>query len=295
MVFQLLGSESLAPSIFEDAGGSYLRQILKEPAPKFLVLPPEIRIPIYKRVIIGHGRIRVVRYSCVCIWVGSRHSADRAAILDDLHSAIRRTARQVYTEAVTILYGDNKFYFACLKDFEKFTNGIGSVNAASLQHVDAEYNAPNCSLPLFWFFQTQAAVSSSPGLTYFSAMFTVRRGQPVISHFKDLLICMKLLLQTHPRLTKLVMRRLRNSFLPQQRPASFQLVLVNEDYKLNCEASSKPSMDINGFSTELNDEVPQGVLIDIDVELAILEKPREGWWPINAQSIFHFVSQVCFV
>jgi hypothetical protein len=294
MAFQLLGPESLAASIFEDAGGSYLRQILKEPTPKFLVLPPEIRIQIYKNLLIGHGQVRVLRYPCVCIWVGCRHSADRAAILDDLHSAILRTARQVYAEAVTILYGDNKFYFACPKDFEKFTNEIGSVNAASLRHVDAEYNAPNRSLHLFWFFQTQAAVSSSPGLAYFSAMFTVRWGHPVISHFKDLLTCMKLLLQTHPRLTKLVMRRLRNHFPPEQRSASFQLVLVNEDYKLNCEASYKPSMDINGFSTELNDEVPQDVLVDVDVELAVLEMPREGRWPINAQSIFHFVSQVCF-
>jgi hypothetical protein len=83
-----------------------------------------------------------------------------------------------------------------------------------------------------------------------------------------------------------------NHLMPGQPSVSFQLVLATEDYKLNCEASSKFSPDISGSSTGLNGEFLQDVLVDIAVELANLEKPRERRGQISAQSISQFSSHV---
>jgi hypothetical protein len=78
------------------------------------------------------------------------------------------------------------------------------------------------------------------------------------------------LLQTHPRLKKLV-------FCGEVRV--FTMVLVSEEYEL------KPKR-AEGDLTERDPEFGDEVFVDIDAELAILRRPRETPWQLCLDSIF---------
>lgn len=64
--------------------------------PRFMELPPELRINIYEALLVDH-----------------RARDERGWLLgnDDckLHTAVLRTSKQIYSEARPVLYGKNKF------------------------------------------------------------------------------------------------------------------------------------------------------------------------------------------
>jgi hypothetical protein len=122
------------------------------------------------------------------------------------------------------------------------------MNAASLRNIGADHSAIDSSIHHFWFFHTQTAVSSSPGLTEFSANFVVRWNYRTPSIITDALICMNLLLQTHPRLKKLVLRRQLSHHEAEHGMDIFTLVLVPDDYELTVGRFFDGAVD--GYSTE---------------------------------------------
>ena len=312
MALQLPGPNSTTAAIFESRGDSYVGKTLLrspvQPIPiervengneaanllSFLEFPPEIRVDIYKLLLVSHSSISFFqRYdhttgaSCGCcgdLPLSPLRRARKAGVPPDIHTQILHTCRQVHAETASILYRDNKFLFPCPKDLERFSRDIRSVNAASLRNISADHSAFDCSIHYFWFFHTQTAVSSTPGLAEFSANFVVRWNHRTPSLFMDALVCMNLILQTHPRLRKLVLRRQLVHVEPTRNTDIITLVLVSENYKLK--PGRRFEVAVNGCPTELNHESRDEILVDIDAELAILRKPRERPWQVGAGSIF---------
>jgi 2EXR family len=301
----------MAATIFEQSGDWYLsKNLMPRPAEKFQVdrfnndngmatvrsflsLPPEIRVDIYKLLLVSNSTISFQHYDYKCGFtcgcngdfpLAPLRRAQGAGVLNDIHPKILRTCRQVHAEAASILYRDNRFRFACPKDFERFSHDIMPVNAASLRNIGADHSTIDSDIHHFWFFHTQTAVSSTPSLAKFSATFAVQWHSHTPSFFMDALVCMNLLLQTHPRLKRLVLRRQLVHRDPAHGTDIFTLVLVSDDYELKARRCFKAEIDRN--STERNCEIINEAFVDIDAELAILRKPRETPWQIGAGSIF---------
>jgi len=61
--------------------------------------------------------------------------------LKSMHPQFIRTCRQIHAEAVSMLYGDNRFHFPCPSNLQRFCRNVGPVNAASFRNFEAGYNA----------------------------------------------------------------------------------------------------------------------------------------------------------
>lgn len=70
---------------------------------RFFAFPAEIRLMIYSELLVQHGPINFPWFSRLC--------PDTV----DLCPALLRASRQVYHEAISILYSKNCFHFSCLK------------------------------------------------------------------------------------------------------------------------------------------------------------------------------------
>lgn len=89
-------------------------------APSFLLLPPELRVQIYRRLLCHSLPIQLEQCITSMDWInintdnktlsGSESKADGHL---PLRSAILRTCRTIYSEAMPILYGENTFRCSC--------------------------------------------------------------------------------------------------------------------------------------------------------------------------------------
>ena len=309
MVFRRLGPDSAAAAIFQHSAGDSSQgedfssclaqtgsiQCVKKDGGaakvllSFLDLPAEIRMDIYKLLLVSSSTISFFQpydpqrgQSCSCRGDLPLAPLRRTGGVSDIHLQILRTCRQVQAEATSILYGDNRYSFPCPKDLERFSRDIRSTNAASLRNISADHSNIDCSVHDFWFFHTQTALSATPGLAEFSADFAVRWNARTPSFFVDALVCMNLVLQTHPRLKKLVLRRPSLHAWQSQNRDIFTLVLVCHDYKLKSGTCFEVAFD--GYQYQRDGEVKAEDFIDIEAELAILRKLRPG--QIGAGSVF---------
>ena len=165
MAFQLLGSESAAAAIFEFAGDSYWGKTFARPlcevipiVPRgkynggatrlsFLHLPPEIRIDIYKLSFISHSTINFCQHYnhrpgllCRCDETALNTPLRKFSSFKDVHPQFICTCRQIHAEAVSMLYGDNRFHLPCPNNLQRFCRNVGPVNAASLRNFEADYS-----------------------------------------------------------------------------------------------------------------------------------------------------------
>ena len=92
-------------------------------SPGFLRLPPEIRIAIYRELLIQ--RTQFLPMFCSCYSQRERSRKDQGSI----HPSILRTCKLVAAEAVPILYRENGFRIRC-KIHEPVTTGFNSINRA---------------------------------------------------------------------------------------------------------------------------------------------------------------------
>ena len=93
----------------------------KSPIPEstLLKLPAEIRLMILRLVLVSEWEIHNPQNL-----IGQRKSpmAAHSRQIEGIDSAILRTCRSIYKEALPLLYGKNQFYFFGLKDVESFAH-----------------------------------------------------------------------------------------------------------------------------------------------------------------------------
>ena len=118
-------------------------------APSLLGLPPEVRLEIYRHLLVHHESIQPQILRNLDYYTGIRR-AERAISNTRSHpvrdfspkTAILRTCRQIYGEAVSILYGENTFLYSC--DVSIFNNedyikvGFPDQNVHLIRHLRIE-------------------------------------------------------------------------------------------------------------------------------------------------------------
>lgn len=86
-------------------------------APSFLLLPPELRVQIYRRLLCHSSLIQLEKCIISMDWINTNTdnktlsgSESKAGGHLPLGSAILRTCRTIYSEAMPVLYGENTFH-----------------------------------------------------------------------------------------------------------------------------------------------------------------------------------------
>ena len=118
-------------------------------ASSFLSLPTEVRIEVYRCLLCHHSIIQPQRLRTPAYWSGInrakralsgfRGKAQKSFLPE---SAILRTCRTVYFEALPVLYGENTFLYSCTtsifnnEDYPKI--GFPDVNLQNMQHLVLE-------------------------------------------------------------------------------------------------------------------------------------------------------------
>jgi hypothetical protein len=105
----------------------------------FLVLPPELRLRIYREVLVEQEPIRMYDYD----GRGVLHTSPRP------DTALLYTSRLIYSEAVDVLYSENHFNLPA-KWIPRIMNSWGAVNTAALTSISVYFpeelyrNWPEC-------------------------------------------------------------------------------------------------------------------------------------------------------
>lgn len=138
-------------------------------ARSLLSLPVELRLQIYRCLLCHSSRIQLQRPYCVVYWSeiqrakrplsGSEPEVDERFLPE---SAILRVCRQIYSEAMPVLYGENAFVYWCpsigVLDYPQ--TRFPYVNLKYMNHLELEVELHLC-------FEQMAALSVATTIKYF--------------------------------------------------------------------------------------------------------------------------------
>ena len=216
------------------------------PSFDFLRLPTEIRLQIYRWLLVSKVRIKITKTELPIVKVAlcSNRQTPQFKFHHDLSNndifpQILTASRRVHEEATPILYGRNTWHFVVNKWFQHFLHHIGTQNASSIRYCYLRgyaLDVPEWSLAI-------APCMMMNRLRTFEISLSSSDGRRPRGHSERIpgeegktmkaLLYMRMLLQVHPSLRAVIRTKVEGG----SSVYTYNLMLVSEEYRMEAAVS----------------------------------------------------------
>jgi hypothetical protein len=234
-------AEPTSPEILPDTLNSACESVLSTGDFDLLRLPTEIRLQMYKWLLVSKVRIKITKNEVPTVKAAS--SGDRQTPQftfhhdlsnNDVFPQILTACRNINDEATPILYGGNIWHFVVNKWFQHFLHHIGPRNASSIRYCHLRGYA--LDVPE-WSFAIAPCMMMNR-LRTFEISLSSQDGRRPRGHSERIpgeegktmkaLLYMRLLLQVHPSLRAVIRTKVDGG----SSAYTYNLMLVSEEYRM---------------------------------------------------------------
>jgi hypothetical protein len=212
----------------------------------FLRLPTEIRLQIYRWLLVSKVRIKITKTELPIVKMSSCSNQQTPQFKfhhdlsnNDISPQILTASRRVHGEATPILYGRNTWHFVVNKWFQHFLHHIGTQNASSIRYCHLRGYA--LDVPE-WSFAIAPCMMMNQLRTFEISLSLSDgrrpRGQSERMHGEDgktmkALLYMRMLLQVHPSLRAVIRTKVQGG----SSAYTYNLMLISEEYRMESSVS----------------------------------------------------------
>ena len=213
----------------------------------FLQLPTEIRLQIYRWLLVSKVRIKITTTELPTLKVASHPDRQTPEFSfhhdlsnNDIFPQILTASRRVHEEATPILYGRNIWHFVVNKWFQHFLHHIGPQNTSSIRYCHLRGYA--LDVPE-WSYAIAPCMMMNR-LRTFELSLSASDGRRPRGHSERIpgeegktmkaLLYMRMLLQVHPSLRAVIRTKVDGG----SSAYTYNLMLVSEEYRMEGAVSS---------------------------------------------------------
>lgn len=241
-------SSEILPEILNSACESLLSTSTFD----FLGLPTEIRLQVYRWLLVSKVRIKITKNEVSPVKASHVKAASyedqqtppftfhHDLSNNDIFPQILSTCRKINDEATPILYGGNIWHFVVNKWFQHFLHHIGPSNASCIRYCHLRGYA--LDVPE-WSFAIAPCMMMSR-LRTFEISLSSQDGRRPRGHSERIpgeegktmkaLLYMRMLLQVHPSLRAVIRTKVDGG----SSAYTYNLMLVSEEYRMESAVSS---------------------------------------------------------
>jgi hypothetical protein len=239
-------AEPIRPDILPETVEPEFEPVLSTNIFDFLGLPTEIRLQIYKWLLVSKVTIKITMSEITNIKAtsGGRRQTTQFKFHHDLSNndifpQILTTCRDVNSEATPTMYGGNIWHFVVNKWFQHFLHHIGPCNASFIRYCHLRgyaLDVPEWSFAIAPCMMMNRLRTFELSLSYESRRPRARSDQLPGEEGKTMkaLLYMRMLLQVHPSLRAVIRTKLDGG----SSRSGYNLTLVSEEYRLEGAVSS---------------------------------------------------------
>lgn len=239
-------AEPIRPDILPETVEPEFEPVLSTNIFDFLGLPTEIRLQIYKWLLVSKVTIKITMSEITNIKAtsGGRRQTTQFKFQHDLSNndifpQILTTCREVNSEATPTMYGGNIWHFVVNKWFQHFLHHIGPCNASFIRYCHLRgyaLDVPEWSFAIAPCMMMNRLRTFELSLSYESRRPRARSDQLPGEESKTMkaLLYMRMLLQVHPSLRAVIRTKLDTG----SSRSGYNLTLVSEEYRLEGAVSS---------------------------------------------------------
>jgi hypothetical protein len=208
---------------------------------EFLRIPTEIRLQIYKWLLVSKVRIKITKTELPKVKTGPYGDLQAPQFRfhhdlsnNDICPQILTTCRETNAEATPILYGRNTWHFVVNTWFQQFLHHIGPRNASSIRYCHLRGYA--LDVPE-WSFAIAPCMMMNR-LRTFEISLSSQDGRRPRGHSERIpgeegktmkaLLYMRMLLQVHPSLRAVIRTKVEGGSSAYM----YNLMLVSEEYRM---------------------------------------------------------------
>lgn len=268
-------AEPTRPEILPETVKPECEPVLSTNIFNFLGLPTEIRLQIYKQLLVSKVRIKITMSeitNVTAVSAGNRQAAQFKFHHDlsnnDIFPQILTTCRDVNDEATPTLYGGNIWHFVVNQWFQHFLHHVGPCNASFIRYCHLRGYA--LDVPE-WSFAIAPCMMMNRLRTFELSLSSHESRRPRVHSDRipgeegktmKALLYMRMLLQVHPSLRALIRTKLDGGSATY----GYNLMLVSEEYRLEGAVSS------HTLEPDVNADLLQERYADFDTEMALVLK-----------------------